>query len=120
MMPWLTPLVAEIRACGQSAQQIEALVERAAELAAICAQYVPQAPKLECNLDVEDQMLEITWNSARLSRALTVVAELDGTTILLLLDTSIVPGKAAGKREFTSEQLKMSVTSFFDGWTPPS
>lgn len=119
-MNWLEALLQQIRSAATPTVQTEALAARATEIAAICDGHVPQAPSLQFSCDAEDQMLEITWHNVRLSRTLTVVAELDGTTVLLLLDTSITPGKVASARNFTGEQLKTSVISFFDGWAPPS
>jgi hypothetical protein len=117
-MNWLPELTAKIRNSGCPVAQIEALVLRAVEVAAICDKFVPEAPPLQFDTlpdSGDGPELEVAWFNRRKMRTLAVAAQQDGKTYLHLYDDGRGSQNIIDPRH---EQLKSAVTSFFEGWVP--
>lgn len=121
-MNWLPDLTARIRAAGCPPVQTDALVLCADALAALCEQFVSKAPMPHLEMwppdeEYADSDLKLSWTNVRLERSLTIYAESDGSVWLHLQDSS---GQVASRTVLapTGDQLRVAVTTFFDGWTP--
>ncbi len=114
-MPWLHPLCEKIREQKAfSMDQRDTLILWAAELAGICARWVPLAssPQLE-GFDDEGE-LHLAWSRPMLERSLRVIVDEKNEVCLNLYDRGVVQNDPRP----THERLKVAVQCFFSGWSP--